>query len=145
MNNSQLSLANRKQLTDLLKSGYGGTLRQKAKDKYSEKYSHLERAFLDTYAEQKGAKKLLAQILTMESELLSLQQILNTSGFEVRRGILALADNAPDSLKEAIESDIAKSIGTRGDIDDKFDAAQITMMTIGSLEEAQKLLKSLIV
>ena len=45
-------------------------------------------------------------------------------------------------LDKIIDDRIEKQIGTVRAIDDRFDSAQVAMMTVATLEDAEKLLKS---
>jgi hypothetical protein len=139
---SNLSLANRKQLTDLLADKYEG-LRYKAKQRYNQQAEILRRQFINEYAKKEEAGTLLKDITTLQAQLDSKQALLRVKGLEVRAGAFQLHSDAPDSVDELLDKQVEEKIGTRGDIDTRFDDAQVRMMTIGTLEEARKLIETL--
>jgi hypothetical protein len=142
MNNSNLSLANRKQLADLLADRYD-SLRSKVKSKMREKRSELEEALIRELAEKKGALKVATQINATKEKLKELRDELAHFGFQLHDdGDLLLAGDAGRALSRALESRIDKELGTLDAIDARFDSTQIAMMTVATLEDAEKLLKS---
>jgi hypothetical protein len=141
MNNSQFSLANRKHLADMLDDRYNG-LRYKAKQKYQERESELERKLVVEYGEKKGAAKVAAQINATREKLHELELDLKSLGFEMENGGRLGLDGYGTPLHKLIDERVQKELGTRADIDARFDSAQIAMMTVASLEDADKLLKS---
>jgi hypothetical protein len=140
MNTSQFSLANRKQLADLLADRYDG-LRSKAKHKLSQKSQELRQSLIKEFAEKKGATKLASQIEVADAKVEELKAELSALGFEFYNGDLSLHDQRNNLLDKTIDARIDKELGTADDIDARFDSAQIAMMTVASLEDAQKLLK----
>ena len=63
-------------------------------------------------------------------------------GFQENQGDLYTNGNAGNVLRKSIEARVDKELGTSDDIDARFDSTQIAMMTVASLEDADKLLKS---
>ena len=63
-------------------------------------------------------------------------------GFELRYGDLRFTDEGSKRLTKTIDKRVEKELGTSDAIDARFDSAQIAMMTVASLEDAEKLLKS---
>jgi hypothetical protein len=141
MNNSNLSLANRKQLADMLNDRYDG-LRYKAKQKFKQKASELRKALIDEYAEKKGASAVVRQIDAANKKLQELNLELKQLGFEVCYGSLRLFDENSNPLDDAIDKRVEKDLGCLADIDARFDSAQLAMMTVPTLEEARKLFES---
>ena len=91
MNNSQFSLANRKQLADMLDDRYDG-LRSKAKRKFQQKCQTLRQSLIKEYAEKKGATKLAVLIEAAESKLKEQKAELSQLGFQLHGGALDLND-----------------------------------------------------
>jgi hypothetical protein len=142
MNTNQFSLANRKQLADLLADKYD-SLRSKAKSKLREKRQEFRQSLVKEYAEKKGALKVVAQIVAVNEKLKALEDELLTLGYTLDRDDdLDLAGNAGQSLRKIIDARVDKELGTPDDIDARFDSTQLAMMTVASLEDAEKLLKS---
>jgi hypothetical protein len=142
MHNSQFSLANRKQLADMLGSKDGG-LRHQAKIRFNEKHRTLRLSFLEEYAEKKGALKLVGQIDTAEKRIEEWKAELSILGFRLDYDDeLLLVGGSRNPLDKIIDDRLDKELGTSLDIDARFDSAQIAMMTVASLEDAEKLLKS---
>ncbi len=141
MNTNQFSLANRKQLADLLGDKYDG-LRSKAKSKLREKRQALCTTFLNESAEKKGALKFVEQIKVARQRIADLADELRNLGFEERYGGLSTIGDVGSALDRSINARVDKELGTSDDIDARFDSVQIAMMTVASLEDAEKLLKS---
>jgi hypothetical protein len=141
MNTNQFSLANRKQLADLLADKYDG-LRSKAKHKLREKRQVHYAKVLDELAEKKGALKFVEQITVAREKISDLEAELLKLGFQENRGDLSTHGDAGYALHRSIEARVDKELGTLDAIDARFDSAQIAMMTVASLEDAEKLLKS---
>lgn len=141
MNTSPFSLANRKQLADLLKDSYEG-LRHKTKQKWNTKAEGLRKSMIEEYAEKKGALPLLRQIEANHKKIEELELEIQQLGFEWSCRRLGLHGGSSNPLDDIIDARIEKEIGSRDAIDARFDSAQIAMMTIATLEDADKLLKS---
>lgn len=141
MNTNQFSLANRKQLADMLGDKYDG-LRYRMKQKFRARWQSLRDSFVLEYAEKKGAGKLLSQINGAKAKIEELEAELCALGFDLDTGGLALRDSNSNPLDKLIDDRIEKEIGTEDAIDARFDSAQIAMMTVATLEDADKLLKS---
>ena len=138
---SNFSLANRKQLADMLSNGYG-SLRDRTKDRFHDKRRALYNSFLKELAEKKGASKLIGQIEAAESKITELQADLQLLGFEFDDGDLTLRGGDHNPLDKTLDDRVEKEIGSVRAIDARFDSAQIAMMTVATLEDAEKLLKS---
>lgn len=141
MNTNQFSLANRKQLADLLADKYE-SLRSKAKVKLRNQRQDRSNLLIAEYAEKKGALKVVEQIKVNRQKLTDLEEELNQLGFQENHGDLYTAGTAGLALRKIIDARIDKELGTPDDIDARFDSAQIAMMTVATLEDADKLLKS---
>lgn len=141
MTNSQFSLANRKQLADMLGSQYEG-LRYRTKEKFREKQQALCQSLIKEFAEKKGALKLTGQIEAAEEKIKATKAELLQLGFEFDDDDLTLSGGSVNPLDSIIDARVEKEIGTSDAIDARFDSAQIAMMTVASLEDAEKLLKS---
>jgi hypothetical protein len=142
MNTNQFSLANRKQLADMLADKYDG-FRSKAKTKLRERRSQLRVALEKEFAEKKGALKVMAQLKVEKEKVREIERELTQLGFQIRYDDeLCLTGDAGNAISKTIEARIDKEIGTLDDIDARFDSVQIAMMTVASLEDADKLLKS---
>jgi hypothetical protein len=138
---SNLSLANRKQLADLLGTQYNG-LRQKAKDRYYERSNDLRNSLVDEIAEKKGALKLGVQIRVGELAIDELKEELSALGFLYDDGDVRLETRRSNLLNKTVDERVKKELGSPDDIDARFDSSQIAMMTVATLEDAEKLLKS---
>jgi hypothetical protein len=138
---SQFTLANRKQLTDMLADNYN-TLRQKTKDKYWKNEGELRKTFINDHAEKNGAAKLKEQIVSAEQKIEQLKAQLCLLGFSYDEDGLALSGDDTLPIAKAINARIVKQLGTVRDIDARFDSAMVAMMTIATLADAEKLLKS---
>lgn len=141
MQNSNFSLANRKQLADLLGHDYNG-LRDKAKSKYRNAEHNLRRTLTEEYSEKKGASKLVTQIEGYESKIKELNAEIAVLGFRFEDGDLSLKYGDSNPLKKLIDERIEKELGSEESLHARFDSAQLAMMTVASLEDAEKLLKS---
>jgi hypothetical protein len=141
MQNSPFSLANRKQLADLLADKYD-SLRSRAKSKLREKHQALYSQFLNESAEKKGALKFVDQIQVARQKISDLEDELLKLGFQENHGDLYTTGDVGNSLRKSIEARVDKELGTSDDIDARFDSVQLAMMTVASLEDAEKLLKS---
>jgi hypothetical protein len=145
MNTNQFSLANRKQPADMLGRNYD-SLRSKAKDTLRDKREALLESLIKEHAEKKGAFKALALIKAARAKLKEQERELSQLGFsfydddddDVRRA----GGDAGRTLRKLIEAQIDKELGTSNDIDARFDSIQVAMMTVASLEDADKILKS---
>jgi hypothetical protein len=141
-NKNQFSLANRKQLADVLGTKEGG-LRSRAKGRFHERRRSLYESFLNEHAERKGAGRLLKEIQAAKERIEEWEAELSTLGFDLDySGELELQSGSRNPIDKLIYDRIEKEIGVSEDIDARFDSAQIAMMTIASLEDAEKLLKS---
>lgn len=139
--NPQLSLANRKELADMLADKYE-SLRSKAKSKFHDTRNALRESLIREYAEKNGAMKLIAQIEVSRAKNQELEDELSTLGFETDHTGVALSRGSRNPLGKIIDERIKKDIGCVEDIDARFDSAQLAMMTVASLQDAEKLLKS---
>lgn len=141
MNTNQFSLANRKQLADFLGNQYEG-LRWKAIQKFRNQRNELEQAIVNEYAEKKGAAKLAAQIEIAHTKIKELEAELSALGFIIDNDDFTISVPSSTPLDKIIDARIEKEIGTDDAIEARFNSAQIAMMTVASLEDADKLLKS---
>jgi hypothetical protein len=137
----QFSLANRKQLADML-NRYS-EFRSGARCRWQEKRTKIVDAFVKDTAEKSGADKMVSHIETAEKHLRDLRTKLEGLGFGCGSNGLFLHDDA-NALDAALEKRITKEIGRSEDIDRLFDETQLTIMTVGTLEEARNLLKPLV-
>ena len=141
MNNaSTFSSANRKQLADLLKKY--GTMRDRAYDNYHSKYQDIQQSVLGDYVEEQKGVQLVSEIAAAQEELDSLKESLSGIGLELDGKVLSISWSAPKSLNERIEQQIERSIGKKSDIDERFDRAQVAILTASTLEDAQQIMKS---
>ena len=141
-NATQFSLANRKQLSDLLADKYD-SLRQRTRDKFRAKERQLREALIKEYAEKKGVTALTAQIAAAEAKIQELNGKLEVLGFELERdGSLDLRSSDSNPIRKTIDERVEKQLGTWSAIEARFDSAQVAMMTVASLEDAEKLLKA---
>ena len=141
MNTNQFSLANRKQLADILADKYD-SLRSKAKNKLREKHQALYSKLLDESAEKKGALKFVEQIKVAREKISDLEDELLKLGFQENHGDLYTNGDVGNTLRRSIEARVDKELGTSDAIDARFDSIQLAMMSVASLEDADKLLKS---
>src|SRR5579862_923539 len=133
--NSNLSLANRKQLADMLGNQYGGP-RQKARERFRQKERDLRTSLVNELAEKKGALKIAAQIEAAQTKIGDLKRELEILGFEFDSSGLDLNGGNSLGLRRLISERIAKELGTEDALDARFDSTQIAMMTVASLEDA---------
>jgi hypothetical protein len=137
---STISLAYRKQLADLLKKY--GPLREQADALYQTKYQKAEQSLLKDYFEEKKGKQAMSKITAIQAELDLLKEGLSTIGIELDGDSLSIGWGAPDSLKRRIREQIEQQIGKRSDIEARFESARLAVMTVPTLEDAQKILES---
>lgn len=140
---ANLSLANRKQLADMLGSGTN-SLRQRAKSAYANRHRIVRQHCIDEYAKEQKVGPLLAEIEEIKAKLDARETVLAAKGLEIDDGKFDTNYRTPDSVKEFIENGVHAKIGTEGDIDKRFDEAQVKLMTIGTLDEARELIESLL-
>jgi gamma-glutamyl phosphate reductase len=138
---TQFSLANRKQLADMLKPY--SELRSNARKRWQQKREIIVNAFTNEAAEKNGAAKLVPHINAADKHLKELRANLEALGFGLGSDGLFIHDDAT-ALDAALGKRITKEIGQSEEIDRLFDEAQLAMMTASNLEEARKLLQSLI-
>jgi hypothetical protein len=138
---SNFSLANRKELADMLADKYE-SLRSKAKGRYFEKAKVLRQSIIQELAEKTVAPKINTQISTMRSKIIELRDELSQLGFENDSEHLILSGGSSNPLWDVVEKRIKDDLGSPDDIDARFDSAQLAMLTVASLEDADKLLKS---
>lgn len=143
MNNiSNLSSTSRKELADLL-GHKDGSLRNRATARFRDQRRELYAALLNEYAEKKGAAKLAGQIATAEERINEWKAELSTVGFRIDyEGEMVLRESSTNPLDKLIEDRIKKELGTENDIEARFDSVQLALMTVATLEDAEKLLKS---
>lgn len=141
-NVSNLSSTSRKELADLL-GHKEGSLRNRATSRFREQRQELYDALLNEYAEKKGALKLASQIASAEDRINEWKAELSTLGFRLDyQGELVLRDSCDNPIDKTIEERIKKELGTAYDIEARFDSVQLALMTVATLEDAEKLLKS---
>lgn len=141
-NNQQFSLANRKNFIDLL-ADKPNSLRQRAKDRFRTKRHKLYDSYFHESAEKKGALKIADQITVTTRKLHELNAELKQLGFRFDYDDhLVIDDEDANPIEKLIDQRIEKEIGVSEDIDARFDSASTAIMTVDTLEEAQKLLKS---
>lgn len=138
---SNLSLANRKQLADMLGNQYDG-LRYKAMQKFRNQRENLETALIKEYAEKKGAAKLAGQIEIAHTKIKELEAELSALDFVIDDDDFTLSVVSSRPLDKIISDRIEKELGTDDGIEARFTSAQIEMMTVASLEDAEKILNS---
>jgi hypothetical protein len=135
-----LSLANRKELADLLKEYE--PLHETAKVLYRAKRQELERSILNEYLKEKKGIQLLSEIAATAEKMDALEDELNALGLELDGGVLSICWGAPDSLKDRIAQKIERLIGTENDIDARFESARLALMIVPTLEDAKKIIDS---
>jgi hypothetical protein len=136
MNNTQISLAERKHFASLL----ADSLRTKEKRHFFDNSRILRDAFIAELVEEKGAAKIGEQIKATELKLQELNDQLSNLGFEFNRDEVRLASYSP--LEKIVDDRIKKEIGTSEDVDARFDSAQLAMLTVATMADAEKLLRS---
>src|SRR5450631_1082657 len=146
MNTNQFSLANRKQLADVVgNSDYNG-LRTRVKRTLVEKRDALRESLIKQYAEKKGAFKALVLITAAKEKLKEQEKDLAKLGFvfydDDDNDVRIAGGDAGRALRELIDEQVDKEVGTVDDLEARFDSLQLAMMTVASLEDADKLLKS---
>jgi len=140
MNTNQFSLANRKHLADMLGNQYDG-MRWKAVRKFREQREKLQNALVKEYAGKSGVMKLVSQLEAAEKKCQDLSKDISKLHFSHNSdGSLQVVCHTP--LDKTIDARIEKEIGSVAEVEARFDSAQIAMMTVASLEDADKLLKS---
>jgi len=143
--NSQLSVASRKQLADLVGNSDHNSLRTRTKNRLIEKRDALHESLVVKFANEKGAFKALALIKAARTKLKEEEDALTELGFEFYDdddNDVRLVGDAGQVLRKLIDAEVDKELGTVSDLIARFDDVQIAMMTVASLEEADKLLKS---
>jgi len=143
--NSQLTVANRKQLTDFVGNSDYNSLRSRMKNKLNEKRDALRESLVVKFAKEKGAFKALALIKGARKKLKEQEDALTEIGFvfyDDDDNDVRLVGDAGNILRNLIDAEVDKELGTVNDLIARFDDVQLAMMTVASLEEADKLLKS---
>jgi hypothetical protein len=103
----------------------------------------LYETFIREIAEKKNALSVLKLIDDAQRKWNQLTLELKQLGFELRDdGSLRLCHEDANPTDKIIEAKIEKEIGSRRDVDARFDSAHLAMMTVETLQDAQKLLKS---
>lgn len=142
MKDSNLSLASRKQLADLLNDRYDG-IRSRAKQRYRIRRDNLHDSLIKQLAEKKGAYAIYEKIVDAQDEVKKLKASLGGLGFTISHANdISLNDNGTFLHGETIDARIEKEIGTQDDIDARFESTQLALMTVATLEDAEKLLKA---
>jgi gamma-glutamyl phosphate reductase len=102
----------------------------------------LRDARLKEHADKAGATPLLKQIDVAERKINELTAELKQLGFylDATDGLSLYGDANP--LDKIIDAEIKKAVGTERDIDARFDAAQVAMMTVATLQDAHAFLES---
>jgi len=143
--NTQLTVANRKQLTDFVGNGDYNSLRSRTKNKLNEKRDALRESLVVKFAKEKGAFQALAHIKGARKKLKEQEDALTDLGFlfyDDDDNDVRLVGDAGQSLRNLIDAEVDKELGTVNDLIARFDDVQLAMMTVASLEEVDKLLKS---
>jgi len=126
----------------MLDDRYEG-LRYKAKQRFRHKGDDLREALILEYAEKKGAAKLVSQIDIAREKIRQLSVDINQLGFDYDSdGDLTLCGGSSNPLDQIIDQRIEKELGTCDAIDARFESAQLAMLTVPTLDDAEKLLKS---
>ncbi len=146
MNTNQFSLANRKQRADVVgNSDYNG-LRSRLKRTLTEKRDALRESLIKDHAQKKGAFKALALINAAKAKIKEQEHDLALLGFSFYDGdeddVRIAGGDAGRTLRKVIDEQVAKELGTLDDLEARFDSVQVAMMTVATLEDADKLLKS---
>lgn len=140
-----MTVANRKQLTDFVGNGDYNSLRSRTKNKLNEKRDALRESLVVKFAKEKGAFQALAHIKGARKKLKEQEDALTDLGFlfyDDDDNDVRLVGDAGQSLRNLIDAEVDKELGTVNDLIARFDDVQLAMMTVASLEEADKLLKS---
>ena len=83
------------------------------------------------------------QVKIARDKYKELEVALTKLGFDLGSDdSVTLAYNEGRKLREKIDARVEKELGTSADIDARFDSTQLAMMTVASLQDAEKLLKS---
>jgi hypothetical protein len=138
---TQFTLANRKQLADTL-NRYS-ELRSRARTKWQEKRRKIVDRFVGEIAKKSGAEKLVPSITAAEKNVKELRAKLEGLGFSLGSDGLFIHENA-DSLDEKLDETIEKEIGGANAVDERFDEAQVELLTAADLEEARTIIKKLL-
>jgi uncharacterized Ntn-hydrolase superfamily protein len=140
MNTNQFSLANRKQLAEVLGNQYDGP-RRRAVQKFRLQREDLQKTLVKEYAEKRGVAKLVSLLEIAQQKCEDLRGDISKANFCVHSdGTIDVVSHS--ALDKIIDDRIEKEIGSADAIEARFDSAQIAMMTVASLEDADKLLKS---
>jgi len=108
-----------------------------------EKRQALEQSIVEEFAEKKGAWKLADQIRAGREKIKEQEEELSLLGFHLDSDDDVVLDYKNGQLlRKTITARLDKDLGTEDDIDARFDSAKLAMLTVASLEDAEKLLKS---
>jgi len=141
MNTSNLSLANRKQLADMLSDHYG-TLRYKAKEQWNVRENELTQTCLLQEAERMGATKVIDSLEKARAQVERFEAELAEYGLESHdTGLETIGSSNP--LDSIVRKHVRIAIGSKDAIDSLFDEAHLAMMTVETLQEAREILKGL--
>jgi hypothetical protein len=139
--NSQLTLANRKQLADMLADKYE-SLRYRTKANFRQKVHDLRNRLINEMADKHGVTKLKEELADVQSEASQLEMHIMDKGFRISDGELDFSVRGT-ALHHSVEKQIEKELGTTEAIDARFDSAMIAIMTVPTLADAEKIMQSL--
>jgi hypothetical protein len=139
-NQSQLTVAHRKQLVDMLKEY--GELRSNARKRWNRKSEELQEGFVKEAARKAKADVLASHIVAAEKHLTGLKANLHALGFSHDNDGIDISYDAKD-LRKALKQYLEKELGPDSHINTLFEDAQMKMLTVASFDEASAVLKSL--
>jgi large subunit ribosomal protein L29 len=135
-----------KEVTDLLRAHFG--LRMQKGTQQLTNHSQLKNTRRDIaraktiLAEKKGAAKLAGQIEIAHTKIKELEAELSALDFVIDDDDFTLSVVSSRPLDKIISDRIEKELGTDDGIEARFTSAQIEMMTVASLEDAERILNS---
>jgi len=103
---------------------------------------HLNSPIVEEFAEKKGALKLADQIRAGREKIKEQEEELSLLGFHLDSDDDVVLDYKNGQLlRKTITARLDKDLGTEDDIDARFDSAKLAMLTVASLEDAEKLIE----
>jgi len=141
-----MTLPQRKALVGMLEQNqWSECLWKRVKNRYDRARSTLLARLTRELAIEKGADKLVSEIIQLRAKLRKAEDDLKLSGFAVdSSGDFRLGDAAPDSWGERLEKQVRKELSvSMDDISKQFETATLKLWTVPTADEACRIVEEL--
>jgi len=138
----QFTADQRKALADLLKPT--GDIRQQANTRYTDQYDALEASSIEKIARKKKLYEVAVKVKKAQDQIKQWEQTIKATGLHLNSDGSFEFDWGSDPLKDEIKGYIEKEIGTRSDIEKRLASALLKIWTVPTLNEAAKVVESLL-